>query len=81
MHLIYKALEETKGATAGDQLVAAMKNAKWTSPRGPVRIEPDTRHITQNIYLREVAKGSDGKLINKEIQTFPNQKDPGLATQ
>lgn len=29
----------------------------------------DTRHIRQNVYLREVVK-QNGKLTNKEIQTF-----------
>jgi len=30
-------------------------------------------------YLREVAKAEDGTYYNKEIQTFPNMTDPGLA--
>ncbi|MEK1865011.1 MAG: ABC transporter substrate-binding protein, partial [Rhizobium leguminosarum] len=49
------------------------------SPRGPVSIDPESRHITQNIYLREVAKAADGTYINKEVQTFEKQGDPGLA--
>ena len=61
--------------------VDAVKGLSWMSPRGPVSIDPETRHITQNIYLREVVKGPDGKTFNKEIKTFPDQKDPGLATQ
>jgi branched-chain amino acid transport system substrate-binding protein len=36
MALIYHALEATKGATDGPALLAAMKGAKWVSPRGPV---------------------------------------------
>ena len=35
--------------------------------------------MTQNIYLREVAKDAAGKSYNKEIQTFANQKDPGFV--
>ena len=31
---------------------------------------PTSRHITQNIYLREVVKAEDGTYDNKEIQTF-----------
>jgi branched-chain amino acid transport system substrate-binding protein len=50
----------------------------WVSPRGPVSIDPDTRHIRQNIYLREVTK-QDGKLINKEIQTFDAQPDWAMS--
>ena len=81
MHVIYKMIEATGGKQDAQKAVDAVKGLSWTSPRGPVNIDPATRHITQNIYLREVAKGADGKSINKEIQTFPNQKDPGLATQ
>ena len=50
--------------------VDAVKGMAWESPRGPVSIDPESRHITQNIYLREVAKAEDGTYYNKEIQTF-----------
>ena len=43
----------------------------WESPRGPVKIDPETRHITQTIYLREVAKDAQGRWINKEIASVP----------
>ena len=42
-------------------------------------IDPESRHITQNIYLREVTKDAGGKYFNKEQQTFEKQGDPGLA--
>ncbi len=32
--------------------------------------------MTQNIYLREVAKADDGTFYNKEIQTFEKQETP-----
>ena len=41
--------------------------------------DAESRHITQNIYLREVAKAADGTYYNKEIATFEKQPDPGLA--
>src|SRR5919109_140782 len=47
MHLIYEALEKTGGSTNGDALIAAMKGMSWTSPRGPVSIDPATRDIVQ----------------------------------
>jgi len=78
MHAIYKMIEATDGKQDAQKAVDAVKGLSWTSPRGPVSIDPETRHVTQNIYLREVTKGPDGKLINKEIETFANQKDPGL---
>lgn len=79
MHAIYKMIEATGGKQDADKAVEAVKGLSWTSPRGPVTIDPESRHITQNIYLREVAKDADGKYINKEIQTFEKQGDPGLA--
>ncbi len=69
MAAIYKALEKTKGATDGDALVEAMKGMAWESPRGPISIDPDTRDIVQNIYVRSVEK-KDGELYNVEFQTF-----------
>lgn len=76
--LIYKMIEATKGQRDPEKAVAAVKGMKWVSPRGPVSIDPTTRHITQNIYLREVAK-KDGKFINKELQTFEAQPDWALV--
>lgn len=75
MHLIYAALEKTKGATDGDALVAAMKGMSWISPRGPVTVDPETREMIQNIYIRKVER-KDGELYNLEFETVPDFKDP-----
>ena len=80
MALIYHALETTKGATDGPALLAAMTGAKWTSPRGPVEIDPETRDIVQNIYVRKVEK-KDGQLYNVEFATIPMVKDPFKASK
>jgi len=76
MHLIYEALKKTGGKTDGDALVEAMKGMKWESPRGPISIDPETRDIVQNIYIRKIEK-VDGELYNVEFQTFEAIKDPG----
>ncbi|MFB9262653.1 ABC transporter substrate-binding protein [Bradyrhizobium erythrophlei] len=76
--LIYRMIEATNGQRDPEKAVASVKGMKWISPRGPVSIDPETRHIRQNVYLREVAK-QDGKLINKEIQTFDAQPDWALS--
>jgi branched-chain amino acid transport system substrate-binding protein len=78
--LVYHALEATKGDSSGPALLAAMKGAKWTSPRGPVEIDPDTREIVQNIYVRKVEK-KDGALYNVEFATIPMVKDPFKAAK
>ncbi|MDU0342748.1 ABC transporter substrate-binding protein [Bosea rubneri] len=78
MKLIAKALEATKGDANGDKLIAAMKGASWESVRGPVKIDPDTRDIIQNIYVRKTEKvGSE--LQNVEFATIKDVKDPVKA--
>jgi branched-chain amino acid transport system substrate-binding protein len=80
MGLVYQALEKTKGDTSGDALLAAMKGASWMSPRGPISIDPETREIVQNMYVRKVEK-KDGALYNVEFDTIPNVKDPYKAAK
>ncbi len=75
MYLIYEALKKTNGATDGDALIAAMKGMSWISPRGPMSIDPATREVIQNIYIRKVER-LDGQLYNVEFATIPNFKDP-----
>ncbi len=76
IHLIYEALKKTGGKTDGDALIEAMKGMAWESPRGPISIDPETRDIVQNIYIRKVEK-KDGELYNVEFATFEAMKDPG----
>jgi len=76
IHLIYEALKKDGGKTDGDSLLAAMKGMAWESPRGPISIDPDTRDIVQNVYIRKVEK-KDGELYNVEFETFNAVKDPG----
>jgi branched-chain amino acid transport system substrate-binding protein len=76
IHLIYEALKKTGGKSDGDALVEAMKGMKWESPRGPVSIDPATRDIVQNIYIRKVEKVK-GELYNVEFATFEAVRDPG----
>ncbi len=71
MALIYKALAKTNGDTDGTKLVEAMKGMAWVSPRGPMSIDPATRDIVQNVYIREVKK-VDGQLWNVEFATIAN---------
>jgi len=74
MHAIYEGLKKTNGA-GGEALVEAMKGMKWTSPRGPMSIDAETRDIVQNVYIRKVERVG-GELYNQEFETIPNVKDP-----
>jgi branched-chain amino acid transport system substrate-binding protein len=76
MAAIFDLIKQTKGTFTGDEAMAFLSN--WQnpdSPRGPIKIDPATRDIIQNIYIREV-KRVDGKLANVEIATIPLVKDP-----
>ncbi|WP_245220132.1 ABC transporter substrate-binding protein [Pusillimonas caeni] len=77
MALIYAAVEKLNGDVSdGAKVVEAMKDWSHESPRGPISIDPETRDIIQNIYLRRVEE-VDGKLVNVEFDKFENVKDPG----
>ncbi len=75
MHLIYEALKKTGGKADGDSLIAAAKGMKWESPRGPISIDPATRDIVQNVYIRKVEKVG-GAIVNVDIDKVENVKDP-----
>jgi branched-chain amino acid transport system substrate-binding protein len=74
MHLIYEGLKKTNGA-GGEALINAMKGQSWTSPRGPMSIDPQTRDVVQNVYIRKVDRVG-GELQNVEFVTIPMVKDP-----
>ena len=51
------------------------------SPRGPISIDPETRDIVQNEYLREVRKVG-GQPANVELETVGTAvKDPWKELQ
>jgi branched-chain amino acid transport system substrate-binding protein len=75
INLIYLALQATNGNTDADAVVGAMKGTKWESPRGPISIDPRTRDIVQNIYIRKLEK-VEGEPWAIEVATFPAVKDP-----
>ena len=72
---IYDVIKQTKGKFDADQMMAILKGWKYDSPRGPIMIDPETRDMIQNIYIRR-AEMKDGKLANVEFETIPNVKDP-----
>ena len=76
MHVIYEMLKKTGGSGTGEQLVDAARGLKWLSPRGPISIDPQTRDVVQNIYIRR-CEMKDGKLWNIEFDKIENVKDPG----
>jgi len=78
LHLIARMIEATDGKKDGDKAIAAIKGFAWESPRGPVKIDADTREIIQNVYIRRVEK-VDGKLGNVPFHTFEAVAEPWHA--
>jgi branched-chain amino acid transport system substrate-binding protein len=76
MAAIFDLIKATKGNFTSDQAMEFLSHWKNPdSPRGPIEIDPATRDIVQNIYIRKVEK-IDGRLANVEIATIPMVKDP-----
>jgi branched-chain amino acid transport system substrate-binding protein len=75
MHVIYEALKKTKGNTDAEALVNAAKGMKWTSPRGPMMIDPETRDVVQTVYIRKVEKVGN-QIVNVAFDKYENVKDP-----
>ena len=79
MHAIFEGLRKTDCDPSAEKFVDAVKGMSWTSPRGKIAIDPDTRDIVQTIYIREVKRGEDGELYNIEFDQIPDMKDPAKA--
>jgi branched-chain amino acid transport system substrate-binding protein len=75
MALVYKAVEKTNGNLDAAALMEAFKGLKLDSPRGPVMIDPATRDVVENIYIRKGGQ-KDGAWRNIAIDTLPDVKDP-----
>ncbi|MGK6317042.1 ABC transporter substrate-binding protein [Neorhizobium sp. DT-125] len=75
-HLIYK-MVEAAGAD-GPKAIEAVKSLKWESPRGPVEMDPKTRTLIQNVYIRDVERDKDsGRLVNREKGVIATVGDLG----
>jgi branched-chain amino acid transport system substrate-binding protein len=76
MAAVFDIIKQTNGRFTGDQAMAILKGwQKPDSPRGPISIDPDTRDIIQNIYMRRTEM-RDGRLANIEFETITKVKDP-----
>jgi len=82
MDMIFQAIKQQKGKLDPDRTMEIFKSYKNpNSPRGPISIDPETRDIVQNEYLREVKK-VNGQLANVEIETVATAlKDPWKELQ
>jgi branched-chain amino acid transport system substrate-binding protein len=75
MAAIFSAVIAQKGKIDPEKTMALLKGWKYDSARGPIMIDPDTRDIVQNEYVRRVER-VNGHLANVELETIPMVKDP-----
>jgi branched-chain amino acid transport system substrate-binding protein len=79
MAAIFDVIKAQKGKIDADKTMELLKGWKNDqSPRGPIMINPETRDIIQNEYIRKLER-VNGKLANVEIETIPMVKDPWPA--
>ena len=75
--VIVDALNAVQGDTSDkEKLIEAIAAVKFASPRGPFEFDPDTHHVVQNIYVREVKK-VEGTNQNVVLDTVERVRDPG----
>jgi branched-chain amino acid transport system substrate-binding protein len=71
---IMSAIDRVVAAQSGpldlDKTMATLKGLKLESPRGPIQVDPKTRELIQNIYIRKVQRVG-GVLANVEFETYP----------
>jgi len=76
MAAIYDVIRRTGGRFDGDQAMAILRGWKDPdSPRGPIMIDPETRDIVQNVYIRRTER-LGGHLANVEFKTIEQVRDP-----
>jgi len=78
LRAIYTVVDAQKGDLNPERTIELLKRITFESPRGPISIDPSTREIVQNVYLRKVEK-RDGQMINSEFASISDVKDPGSA--
>jgi branched-chain amino acid transport system substrate-binding protein len=76
MAAIFEVERQLNGTMDADKALAILKGFSITSPRGPIKIDPETRDVIQTVYVRRVEK-VNGELRNVEQSQFANVKDPG----
>jgi branched-chain amino acid transport system substrate-binding protein len=82
MDAIFHVVKAQKGKIDPDRTMELLKSySNPNSPRGPISIDPRTRDIVQDEYLREVRRVG-GQLANVELETVARAvKDPWKEMQ
>jgi branched-chain amino acid transport system substrate-binding protein len=74
MSAIFDVIKQRKGRATSDQAIEILKNWKNpNSPRGSISVDPVTREIIQDIYIRRV-EFREGRPVNVEFETVPYKR-------
>lgn len=71
-HLIVQAIKQADGDD--EAFKAALSKVQFNGPRGPLRIDPATNNVVQNIYLFK-NEFKDGKVVQTILDTIPDVQD------
>ncbi|MGE0737149.1 MAG: ABC transporter substrate-binding protein [Alphaproteobacteria bacterium] len=76
IQMIALGLKAVNGKTDDKKaMMAAIRNASYDGPRGPMKIDPKTNNVIQNIYMIEI-KEVNGKPTHVVVDTIKNVQDP-----
>jgi branched-chain amino acid transport system substrate-binding protein len=76
MHMVAAGLKALGGKTADKAaLMEAIRKADYSGPRGPMRIDPRTNNVIQNVYMVEVREVG-GKPTHVVVDTIKDVQDP-----
>ena len=70
--LIIEAIKASGGDKAGFK--AALSKVSFNGPRGPLRIDPATNNVVQNIYVFK-NEFKDGKIVQTVLEAIPDVQD------
>ena len=75
--VIVEAIEALDGDVSDpDQIVEAVADVTFTSPRGEFKFDKETHHVIQNMYITETEATDEGTM-NNIISTLEQVQDPG----
>lgn len=70
MDAIYRVVAAQHGVLDPDKTMQLLRAFHSEGPRGPISVDPNTRLVTENIYIRRVERRG-AHLVNVELKTYP----------
>jgi branched-chain amino acid transport system substrate-binding protein len=71
MDAIYRVVAAQHGTLDPERTMQLLRGLHSEGPRGPISVDPATRLVRENIYIRRVERRG-AHLVNVELKTFPS---------